>query len=140
MKESDRIDAFAAAARALGMTIETTPDGFAVHGPARWHDGDVVTHHDHRIAMALRLRHVPPASACGSTIPTVQRYRFRFRRRAGGCAVTTWRAAVIGHPIAHSRSPALFARFAAASGVSLTYEAVDVAARSTRRDPGCLAR
>jgi len=40
--------------------------------------------------------------------------------------VTTWRAAVIGHPIAHSRSPALFARFAAASGVSLTYEAVDV--------------
>jgi shikimate dehydrogenase len=36
------------------------------------------------------------------------------------------RAAVIGHPVAHSRSPALFARFAAASGVDLTYEAVDV--------------
>jgi shikimate dehydrogenase len=40
--------------------------------------------------------------------------------------LTPWRAAVIGHPVAHSRSPALFARFAAASGVSLTYEAVDV--------------
>jgi shikimate dehydrogenase len=37
------------------------------------------------------------------------------------------RAAVIGHPIAHSRSPALFARFAAASGIALDYRAVDVA-------------
>jgi shikimate dehydrogenase len=37
------------------------------------------------------------------------------------------RAAVIGHPVAHSRSPALFARFAAASGIALNYDAVDVA-------------
>lgn len=37
------------------------------------------------------------------------------------------RAAVIGHPVAHSRSPALFARFAAASGIALDYAAVDVA-------------
>ncbi len=36
------------------------------------------------------------------------------------------RAAVIGHPVAHSRSPALFARFAAESGIALAYEAVDV--------------
>ncbi|MDB5072812.1 MAG: aroE, partial [Candidatus Eremiobacteraeota bacterium] len=36
------------------------------------------------------------------------------------------RAAVIGHPVAHSRSPALFARFAAATGIALAYEAVDV--------------
>ncbi|BDE07852.1 shikimate dehydrogenase (NADP(+)) [Vulcanimicrobium alpinum] len=35
-------------------------------------------------------------------------------------------AAVIGHPIAHSRSPQLFARFAAASGIALRYDAVDV--------------
>jgi shikimate dehydrogenase len=33
---------------------------------------------------------------------------------------------VIGHPVAHSKSPALFARFAAESGVALEYEAVDV--------------
>jgi shikimate dehydrogenase len=33
---------------------------------------------------------------------------------------------VIGHPVAHSRSPALFAQFAAASGVALEYVAVDV--------------
>jgi shikimate dehydrogenase len=36
------------------------------------------------------------------------------------------RAAVIGHPVAHSRSPALFARFAAASGIALAYDAIDV--------------
>jgi shikimate dehydrogenase len=36
------------------------------------------------------------------------------------------RAAVIGHPIAHSRSPALFARFADAAGIALAYDAVDV--------------
>jgi shikimate dehydrogenase len=35
-------------------------------------------------------------------------------------------AAVIGHPVAHSRSPALFARFAAAAGVELRYDAIDV--------------
>jgi len=37
------------------------------------------------------------------------------------------RAAVIGHPVAHSRSPALFARMAAAAGIALDYVALDVA-------------
>jgi len=56
-------------------------------------------------------------------------------------------AAVIGHPIAHSRSPALFARFAAAHGIELRYDAIDVAPEvlaetlaTWRRDPlfvGC---
>jgi shikimate dehydrogenase len=36
------------------------------------------------------------------------------------------RAAVIGHPVAHSRSPALFARFARETGIALAYDAVDV--------------
>ena len=35
-------------------------------------------------------------------------------------------AAVIGHPIAHSLSPALFAEFARAGGIDLEYRAVDV--------------
>jgi shikimate dehydrogenase len=35
-------------------------------------------------------------------------------------------AAVIGHPIAHSLSPALFAEFARAAGIDLDYRAVDV--------------
>ena len=36
-------------------------------------------------------------------------------------------AAVIGHPIAHSLSPALFAEFARAASVDLDYRAIDVA-------------
>lgn len=55
VKESDRIESFAAAARAVGIRVETAPDGFAVTGPARLHDGAVVTHHDHRIAMAFAV-------------------------------------------------------------------------------------
>jgi shikimate dehydrogenase len=46
--------------------------------------------------------------------------------RAEDVAKPIARAAVIGHPVAHSRSPALFARFAAATGIALAYEAVDV--------------
>jgi shikimate dehydrogenase len=42
------------------------------------------------------------------------------------CCVAERRAAVIGHPIAHSLSPALFAEFARAGGVDLDYQAVDV--------------
>ncbi len=41
--------------------------------------------------------------------------------------MTHRRAAVIGHPVAHSRSPALFARMAEAAGVALDYAALDVA-------------
>ena len=33
---------------------------------------------------------------------------------------------MIGHPVAHSRSPALFAQFAHATGIALEYTAVDV--------------
>jgi 3-phosphoshikimate 1-carboxyvinyltransferase len=55
VKESDRIETFAAAARALGAEVETFADGFAVHGPARWHDGAIVTAGDHRIAMAFAV-------------------------------------------------------------------------------------
>ncbi len=39
---------------------------------------------------------------------------------------TERRAAVIGHPVSHSRSPALFAHFARAAGIALVYDAVDV--------------
>jgi 3-phosphoshikimate 1-carboxyvinyltransferase len=55
VKESDRIETFAAAARALGVEVETFADGFAVHGPARWRDGAIVTASDHRIAMAFAV-------------------------------------------------------------------------------------
>ena len=55
VKESDRIETFARAARALGAEVETAPDGFAVRGPAALHDGAVVTAGDHRIAMAFAV-------------------------------------------------------------------------------------
>ena len=55
VKESDRIEAFADAARTLGAEVETFADGFAVRGPTRWRSGDVLTQHDHRIAMAFSV-------------------------------------------------------------------------------------
>jgi 3-phosphoshikimate 1-carboxyvinyltransferase len=55
VKESDRIETFAAAVRALGGQVETAPDGFAVRGPARLHGGSIVTAGDHRIAMAFSV-------------------------------------------------------------------------------------
>lgn len=55
VKESDRIEAFADAARTLGAEVETFADGFAVRGPTRWRSGDVITQHDHRIAMAFSV-------------------------------------------------------------------------------------
>ena len=53
VKESDRIAAFADAARALGIEVETFDDGFAVRGLARFRPAHVATHGDHRIAMAF---------------------------------------------------------------------------------------
>ena len=55
VKESDRISAFADAARAVGATVTTAPDGFAVEGPARFRSAAIVTRGDHRIAMAFSV-------------------------------------------------------------------------------------
>jgi 3-phosphoshikimate 1-carboxyvinyltransferase len=55
VKESDRIETFARAARAIGVEVETYEDGFSVRGPARFRDGAIVTGGDHRIAMAFAV-------------------------------------------------------------------------------------
>ena len=55
VKESDRIAAFADAARAMGAEVETAADGFAVRGPARMRPAAIATHGDHRIAMAFAV-------------------------------------------------------------------------------------
>ena len=55
LKESDRIETFAAAAREIGVDVETFADGFAVRGPARFRNGAIVTAGDHRIAMAFAV-------------------------------------------------------------------------------------
>ena len=64
VKESDRIETFARAARAIGVEVETFADGFSVRGPARFHDGAIVTAGDHRIAMAFEVA----ARAAGITV------------------------------------------------------------------------
>jgi 3-phosphoshikimate 1-carboxyvinyltransferase len=64
VKESDRIETFARAARAIGAEVETFEDGFAVRGPARFHGGTIVTAGDHRIAMAFAVA----ARAAGVTV------------------------------------------------------------------------
>jgi 3-phosphoshikimate 1-carboxyvinyltransferase len=53
VKESDRLEATAATLRANGVEVEIDGDDLIVHGkPAVGGGGEVVTHMDHRIAMA----------------------------------------------------------------------------------------
>ncbi|HWJ24732.1 MAG TPA: 3-phosphoshikimate 1-carboxyvinyltransferase [Gemmatimonadaceae bacterium] len=55
VKESDRIAATVAALRAVGADAEERPDGFVVVGSDRPLHGRVVTHGDHRLAMAFGI-------------------------------------------------------------------------------------
>lgn len=53
-KESDRIEAMATGLRALGIDVETYPDGIAIEGGVL-RGGEVDAMHDHRIAMAFAM-------------------------------------------------------------------------------------
>jgi 3-phosphoshikimate 1-carboxyvinyltransferase len=53
VKESDRIAAVVANLRSLGVEADELPDGMRVRGTARALKGRIVTHGDHRIAMAF---------------------------------------------------------------------------------------
>jgi 3-phosphoshikimate 1-carboxyvinyltransferase len=53
VKESDRIAVVVANLRAIGADADELPDGFVVRGSERPLRGTVVTHGDHRIAMAF---------------------------------------------------------------------------------------
>ena len=53
VKESDRIAVVVGNLRALGADAEELPDGFVVRGTAPVLEGRVVTHGDHRMAMAF---------------------------------------------------------------------------------------
>ncbi len=55
VKESDRIAAVVQNLRAIGAVAEELPDGFVVQGSDRPLAGRVVTHGDHRIAMAFGI-------------------------------------------------------------------------------------
>ncbi len=54
VKESDRIEAIVGGLRAIGVEAESRPDGFVVQGGGA-RGGEVVTHADHRIAMAFSV-------------------------------------------------------------------------------------
>jgi len=53
VKESDRIAAVVANLRAVGADADELPDGFVVRGAPGPLRGRVVTHGDHRLAMAF---------------------------------------------------------------------------------------
>jgi 3-phosphoshikimate 1-carboxyvinyltransferase len=55
VKESDRIAATVANLRAIGATANELPDGMTIQGSTRPLRGRVVTHGDHRLAMAFGI-------------------------------------------------------------------------------------
>ncbi len=63
VKESDRIAAVVNNLRAIGADAEELPDGFIVRGGDRPLAGRVVTHGDHRIAMAFGVLAALPGHA-----------------------------------------------------------------------------
>jgi len=54
-KESDRISAVAASLRAMGAGVTEKPDGLIIHSGRKLRGADIVTHGDHRIAMAFAV-------------------------------------------------------------------------------------
>jgi 3-phosphoshikimate 1-carboxyvinyltransferase len=71
VKESDRIETVARMLRAVGVEVETFPDGMAIHGGAKIRGGGVIeSFGDHRIAMSgavLALRATEPVTVRGAT-------------------------------------------------------------------------
>jgi 3-phosphoshikimate 1-carboxyvinyltransferase len=64
VKESDRITAVVTALRAIGAEAEELPDGFTVRGrPGARYAGRIVTHGDHRLAMAFGVLGAVPGQA-----------------------------------------------------------------------------
>ncbi len=53
-KESDRIETMAAGLRAIGIGVETRPDGIVIEG-GRMTGGTIASHGDHRIAMSFAI-------------------------------------------------------------------------------------
>lgn len=63
VKESDRIAAVVQGLRAVGADAEELPDGFVVRGSDQPLKGHVITHGDHRIAMAFGVLGAVPGNA-----------------------------------------------------------------------------
>ncbi len=70
VKESDRIKAVVDNLRAVGVDAEELPDGFVVRGSDRPLAGRVITHADHRIAMAFGVLGAVPGNAISVDDPS----------------------------------------------------------------------
>lgn len=55
VKETDRIATIAAGLQAMGVRIETAPDGFQIAGRQKFHAAEIDSAGDHRIAMAFSV-------------------------------------------------------------------------------------
>lgn len=53
VKESDRIQAMVDGLQVLGVSAEGTPDGAIIQGCETFGEGEIQSHHDHRIAMSF---------------------------------------------------------------------------------------
>ena len=85
VKESDRIATMAIGLRALGASIEETPDGAIIHG-GRLGSGEVASHLDHRVAMSFAVAGlVASGSVRISDCATVATSFPGFRDIANGC-------------------------------------------------------
>jgi 3-phosphoshikimate 1-carboxyvinyltransferase len=64
VKETDRIETVAAGLRAMGVTIETAPDGFTIPGKQSLHAAEIDSKGDHRIAMAFSVAALAADGPC----------------------------------------------------------------------------
>ncbi|MEP7352602.1 MAG: 3-phosphoshikimate 1-carboxyvinyltransferase [Acidobacteriota bacterium] len=64
VKETDRIETVAEGLRRMGVTIETTPDGFHVPGKQKLHAAEIESAGDHRIAMAFSIAALAADGPC----------------------------------------------------------------------------
>jgi 3-phosphoshikimate 1-carboxyvinyltransferase len=55
IKESDRISALASNLKSMGAAVEEKPDGLIISGGQKLKGADIITHADHRIAMAFAI-------------------------------------------------------------------------------------
>jgi 3-phosphoshikimate 1-carboxyvinyltransferase len=127
VKESDRITAVVANLRAIGVDAEELPDGLVVRGTDRPLAGHVVTHGDHRLAMAFGVLGAMPGNAITIDDPACVDVSFpgfweTLARATGGSGVTA-AASVAGAtpaPAASSRRLVVAIDGPAASGKSST--------------------
>lgn len=64
IKETDRIATIAEGLRAMGVQIETAPDGFRIPGGQQFHAAEIDSHGDHRIAMAFSVAALAADGPC----------------------------------------------------------------------------